>query len=225
MASMKLVAIFAIVIVSAVAGLAWPFLVNLHFQPLPASASLWHMGKGSQYEPEMVYHVSYNNTNFTADMKFLPMQGTNQSLQVLITPEGSSKTISQTVQIGLVYDYPDVSPQAKPYFDMLDQSVFSMRDYATTPEYLAKGAEWGDIYIGVNHEKMAVTDVGTMPFEFGSAKAYLLSYRIGANENKFWIVDNLPLPVKSQVYDFNGTLVYTFDLVSLKAPSTPGLTS
>ena len=224
MASIKLVAIFAIVIVSAVAGLAWPFFTNLHFNPiLSNTAHLWHMGKGSQYEPEMTYRVSFNNTNFTADMKFLPVQGNNQSLLVLITPLGSNKIINQTVQIGLVYDYPNVSAEAKPYFDILDQSVFSMRDYATTEQYLVKGAEWGDLYIGANHEKLTVTDVGNMPFGFGSANAYLLSYRIGANENQFWIVDNLPLPVKAQVYNFDGTLDYTFELVSLKAPSTPGL--
>ena len=222
MASIKLVAIFAIVIVSAAAGLMWPFFTNLHLNPVPSGMSMWHMGKGSQYDPEMVYQISYNNTNFTADMKFLPAQGQNQSLLVQIKPSGTDKIINQTVQIGLVYDYPNVSPEAKPYFDMIDQSVFSMRDYATTDQYLAKGAEWGDLYIGANHEKLTVTDVSNTSFGFGSANAYLLSYRIGANENKVWIVDNLPLPVRSQVYDFNGTLVYTFELVSLKAPSTPG---
>ena len=216
-------AIFAIVIVSAVAGLAWPFLTHIHINMLPSSVQMWHMGKGSQYQPEMTYQVSLNNTNFTADIKFLPGQGENQSMLVQIRPEGSEKVISQTVQIGLVYDYPNVSPDAKPYFDILDQSVFSMRDYATSEQYLAKGAEWGDLYIGANHEKLAVTDAGPMSFRFGSANAYMLSYRIGANENKFWIVDNLPLPVKAQVYNFDGSSAYSFELVSLKAPSTPGL--
>ncbi|MGI0086496.1 MAG: hypothetical protein ACREBI_00840 [Nitrosotalea sp.] len=223
MANIKLVAIFAIVIVSAAVGLMWPFFTNLHFNPVPSAASQWHMGKGSQYDPGMVYHVSFNNTNFTADMKFLPMQGQNQSLFVQIKPTGSDKIINQTVQIGLVYDYPNVSDEAKPYFDILDQSVFSMRDYATADRYLVKGADWGDMYIGANHETLTVTNMGNMTFGFGSANAYLISYRIGANENKIWVVDNLPLPVKSQIYDFNGTLIYNFELVSLKAPSTPGL--
>ncbi len=223
MANIKLVAIFAIVIVSAVAGLAWPFFTNLRFNPVPSTALLWHMGKGSQYEPEMIYQVSFNNTNFTADIKFLPMQGNNQSLLVQIKPTDDNKIINQTVPIGLVYDFHDVSAEAKPYFEILDQSVFSMRDYATTNQYLAKGAEWGDIYIGANHEKLTITDVGIMPFGFGSENAYLISYREGANKNKFWIVDNLPLPVKAQIYNFDGSLDYAFELVSLKAPSTPGL--
>jgi hypothetical protein len=225
MSEFRLKIIFAIIIVSAVAGVAWPFFTNLHFNTAPINASLWHMGKGSQYNPEMVYEVTYNNTKFTADMKFLPAQGQNQQLLVQIKPSGTGKTINQTVPIGLVYYFPDVSSDAKPYFDMLNQSVFSMRDYATDDKYLAKGAEWGDLYIGANHEKLTVTDVGKMSFGFGSANAYLLSYREGVNQNQYWIVDNLPLPVKAVVYDFDGNLVYSYELVSLNAPSTPNLSS
>jgi len=226
MANLKLVAVFAIVIVAAVTGIAWPFLANLQsLKVIPIQASQWHMGKGSQYEPEMLYQVSFNKTKFSADMKFLQMNGQSQGLSVEIKPSDSSRAINQTVQIGLVYYFTDVSPQAKPYFDILDQTVFSMRDYATDDKYLAKGAEWGDLYIGANHEKLAVTDVGKNSFGFGTAYSYLLSYRIGTNINKFWIVDNLPLPVKAEVYDPDGHLEYTYELVSLKAPLTPGLSS
>jgi hypothetical protein len=225
MSNVKLKAIFAIIIVSAVAGVSWPFLTNLHFNTAPVNASQWHMGKGSQYVPEMIYDVTFNNTKFTADIKFLPSQGQNQQLMVKIKPSGSDKIIIQTVQIGPVYDFPNVSSDAKPYFDMLDQSVFSMRDYATDDKYLVKGAEWGDIYIGSNHETLTVTDVSKTSFGFGSANAFLLSYREGVKENKVWIVDNLPLPVKAIEYDFDGNLVYSYELVSLDAKSTPGLSS
>jgi hypothetical protein len=221
----KLKVIFAIIIVSAVAGIAWPFFANLNFN-IPREASQWHMGKGSQYNPEMIYSVTFNNTKFTADMKFLstPVQN-QQQLLIQIKPDNSDKVINQTVQIGMVYDFPDVSPGAKPYLDMLDKSVFSMRDYATDDKYLAMGAEWGDIYIGANHEKLTVTNVGKMSFGFGSANTYLLSYREGVNQNQVWIVDNLPLPVKAVEYDFDGNLIYSYELVSLNASSTPGLNS
>ncbi|TLX82170.1 MAG: hypothetical protein E6K98_06140 [Thaumarchaeota archaeon] len=224
MANIKIVAVFAIIIVAAIAGVAWPFFANLQgINVIPIRASLWHVGKGSQYEPEMIYQVSFNKTSFSADMKFLPTNEKNQGLLIEIKPSNSSQVITQRVQIGLVYDFTDISPEAKPYFDILDQTVFSMRDYATEDKYLAKGAEWGDLYIGANHEKLAVTDVGKNSFGFGTANSYMLSYRIGVNINKFWVVDNLPLPVKAEVYDPDGNLEYTYELVSLKAPLTPGL--
>ena len=225
MPNIRIIAIFAVIIIVAAAGLAWPFLSNV--RPIflaPIQASQWHMGKGSEYDPDMIYHVSFNNTNLIADLKFLPIQGGNQSLLITINPSDGDKKINQTVPIGLVYDFVDVSSVAKPYFEVLDQTIFSMRDYATEDKFLAKDAEWGDLYIGANHEKLKVTDSGNTSFGFGSANAYLLSYRIGAHINKIWIVDNLPIPVKAEIYDPDGNLQYTFELVSLKAPSTPGLT-
>jgi hypothetical protein len=226
MPNIRIVAIFAVIIIAAVAGLAWPFLVNIKpVYLLPIEASQWHMGKGSQFNPEMTYQVSFNKTKFSADLKFLPIQGGNQQLLVVINPGDGSREINQTVNIGLLYGFQDVSPDAKSYFDILNQSIFSMRDYATEDKFLAKDAEWGDLYIGANHEKLKVTDSGKMSFGFGTTKAFLLSYRIGAHMNKIWIVDNLPIPVKAEIYDPDGNLQYTYELVSLKAPSTPGLTS
>jgi hypothetical protein len=227
MPNIRIVAIFTIIIIAAVAGLAWPFLVNIKPVYLtPIQASQWHIGKGSEYHPEMVYQVSFNKTKFSTDLKFLPVQIGNPQLLVKINPNNGSREINQTVKIGLVYSFKDAaSSDAKPYFDVLDQTLFSIRDYATEDKYLAKDAEWGDLYIGANHEKLKVTDSGKMSFRFGSANAFLLSYRIGTNINKIWIVDNLPMPVKAEIYDPDGNLQYSYELVSLKAPSTPGLTS
>jgi len=79
MANLKIVAIFAIVIVAAVTGIAWPFLANLQsLKVIPIQASQWYMGKVSQYELEMLYQVYFNNTKFSADMKFLQMNGQSQ---------------------------------------------------------------------------------------------------------------------------------------------------
>ena len=226
MPNIRIVAIFAVIIIAAVAGLAWPFLANVKpVYLLPMQTSQWHMGKGSQFNPEMTYDVSFNNTKFSTDLKFLPIQEGSQQLLVMINPGDGNREINQTVKIGLVYDFTDVSSDAKPYFDVLDQSLFSMRDYATDDKFLANDAEWGDLYIGENHEKLKVTDSGKMSFGFGSANAFLLSYRIGAHINKIWIVDNLPIPVKAEIYDPDGNLQYAYELVSLKASSTPGFTS
>jgi hypothetical protein len=174
----------------------------------------------------MMYQVSFNKTKFSTYLKFLPIQAENQQLLVKINPSDGSREINQTVKIGLVYGLKNsTSNDISSYFDILDQTIFSIRDYATDDKFLMKDAEWGDLYIGANHEKLKVTDSGKMSFKFGSANAFLLSYRIGANINKIWIVDNLPLPVKAEIYDPDGNLQYTYELVSLKAHSTPGFTS
>jgi hypothetical protein len=224
MPNIRIVAIFAVIIIAAVAGLTWPFFTNAKpVYLLPIQASQWHIGKGSDNNPEMLYQISFNKTKFSTDLKFLSNQKGNQQLSIKINPNGGGE-INQTVKIGLIYDFKDVSSNAKPYFDILDQTIFSMRDYATEDKFLAKDAEWGDLYIGANHEKLKVTDSGKMSFVYGSDTAYLLSYRIGVHMNKIWIVDNLPLPVKSEIYDTDGNLQYTYELVSLNVSSKLGST-
>lgn len=225
MPNIRVVIIFAIVIFAAAAGLAYPYISTA--KPIylaPMHASQWHMGKGSQYNPDMNYQITLNKTKFSADLQFVTLSN-NTKIVVKIVPGDGTPQINQTVDVNMVYAFPNVSPQAKPYFDILDQTVFTMRDYATEDKYLAKDAEWGDLYIGANHEKLKVTAAEDTNFGFGSAKAYILSYRIGAHMNKIWIVDNLPVPAKAEIYDPNGNLQYSYELVSLRAPQTPGLTS
>ena len=74
MTNIRIVVIFAIIIIAAVGGLAWPFLTNIRPVYLaPIQASQWHVGKGSEYNPEMIYQISFNGTKFSADLKFLPL--------------------------------------------------------------------------------------------------------------------------------------------------------
>ncbi len=189
----------------------------------PRQASQWHLGKGSQYSPTMQYEITANGTNFAAAIQYLPSSNPeNQTLLVQINPNSSSE-INQTVPLNVVYDFNQVSDKAKPFFNILDSTIFSIRDIAIENKYLVKGAVWGDVYIGESHEEIMVTDYSKAPLKFGSLNSFTLSYKIGEKENKIWIVDNLPLPVKAEIYDLSGNLQYSYELTSLSAPSTPGL--
>jgi hypothetical protein len=188
----------------------------------PRQASQWHIGKGSQYNPVMQYQISTNNTKFSAKINYQTSTNPeNQTLFVQINPD-TNEEINQTVPINVVYDFNQVSDRAKPFFDILDSTVFSVRDIAIENKYLVKGAVWGDVYIGAAHEEIMITEYGKAPLRFGSLDSFTVSYKIGEKENKIWIVDNLPLPVKAEVYDLAGNLQYSYELTSLSAPLTPG---
>ena len=189
---------------------------------LPREASQWHIGKGAQYNPVMQYDISTNATNFSAKIQFLPATNLgNQTLFVQINPN-TNEEIDQTVPVNIVYDFNQVTDKAKPFFNILDSTVFSVRDIAIENKYLVTGAVWGDMYIGENHEEIKVTEHNKISYKFGSADSFVVSYKIGEKENKLWIVDNLPLPVKAEVYDLAGNLLYSYELTSLSAPLTPG---
>jgi len=189
---------------------------------VPIEASQWHLGKGAQYNPVMQYDVSTNATKFSVKIEFLPATNFgNQTLFVRINQ--NTKEINQTVPVNVVYDFNQVSDNAKPFFTILDSTIFSVRDLAIENKYLVKEAVWGYMYIHDIQEEIKVTSHTKVSFKFGSLDSYVVSYAEGEKENKLWIVDNLPLPVKAEVYDLSGNLQYSYELTSLYAPLTPGL--
>lgn len=222
--AIKLILGVCIIAVSMI-GILWftHFIGPQNREDIPREASLWHLGKGSQYDPVMQYDVSTNNTKFSVKIEFLPLTNSgNQTLFVQINPN-TNQEINQTVPVNIVYVFNQVSDNAQPFFTVLDSTVFSIRDLAIEDKYLANGAVWGDMYIHDIQEEIKVTDHSKVSFKFGSLDSYIVSYKEGDKENKFWIVDNLPLPVKAKIYDLSGNLQYSYELTSLSAPLTPGL--
>ncbi|MBI3639914.1 MAG: hypothetical protein HY223_06315 [Thaumarchaeota archaeon] len=212
------------VIAASVIGILWftYFAGTQNGEVVPREASQWHIGKGAQYNPVMRYDISTNTTKFSARIEFLPSTNPgNQTLFVQINPN-TNEEINQTVPVNIVYNFNQVSDNAKPFFTILDSTVFSIRDLAIENKYLVKGATWGDMYIHDIQEEIKVTNYSKVSLKFGSLDSYIISYKEGQKENKLWVVDNLPLPVKAEVYDLSGNLQYSYELTSLSAPLTPG---
>lgn len=219
------IAIFLVMIGAGVIGLLWAThstgLPGEDENIIPREASRWHLGKGAEYDPIMDYTINTKTMKFSAKIEFLPAQPEKQIL-VEITQSRSNTHVTQTVPINSAYTFGEVSEEAQPYLTILDQTIFSMRDIALEDRYLVKGAVWGTMFIGAMTQEIAITEHAKTSFGFGSANAFVVSYDIGDKQSKFWIVDNLPLPVKAEVYDLEGNLQYTYELTSLTAPSTPG---
>lgn len=218
-------AVFSVMIGAGVIGLLWgPLFAGLpggDENIIPRDASRWHIGKGAEYTPIMDYTINTKTMKFSAKIEFLPAQPEKQML-VEITQSRSLTHITQTVPISIAYTFGEVSEEAQPYFTILDKTIFSIRDISLEDRYLVKGAVWGTMFIGAMTQEIAITEHAKTSFGFGSANAFVVSYDIGDKQSKFWIVDNLPLPVKAEVYDIDGNLQYSYELTSLTAPSTPG---
>jgi len=219
------IAIFSVMIGAGVIGLLWgPLFAGLpggDENIIPREASKWHVGKGAEYNPIMHYTINTATMKFSAKIEFLPAQ-TEKQMLVEITQPQSGTQITQTVPLSSAYTFGEVSDDARPYFTILDQTIFSIRDIALEDRYLVKGAVWGTMFIGALTQEIAITEHAQTSFGFGSANTFVVSYDIGDKQSKFWIVDNLPLPVKAEVYDIDGNLQYSYELTSLVAPSTPG---
>lgn len=214
-----------VMISAGVVGLLYPILIGLPGQNenvIPREASKWHIGKGAEYNPTMLYDIiSSNGTKFSVKIGFFSDMSKNQMIFFQID-DIKGKKIDQRTSLSSAYTFGEISEDAKSYLQVLDKTIFSIRDIALEDKYLVKKAVWNTVFIGATTQEIAVTDHGKNSFAFGSVDAFTVSYKIGDKENKFWIVDNLPLPVKAEVYDIDGNLQYSYELISLLAPLTPG---
>lgn len=203
---------------AAAIGLAFPFLNGVpgsEQNVLPRFASQWHVGKGAETKPTLQYLVNYQDKEFLAKIQFLDQSGDEQNVVLTIDDKKTGQHIEQNLKLGQAYVFIGVSGDIKPYVDALDKTVFSVRDTIVESKYLVVGAEWGTTYVGKFTPKLKVTDYKDTKFEFGTLKTFLVTYKINDIENTLWIADNIPLPVKAQYYNIDGTADYSYELVAL----------
>lgn len=203
---------------AAAIGLAFPFLGGVPGSEqniIPRFASQWHIGKGTEEQPVLQYRVNHQGQEFLAKIAFLEKTGDTEKIHLTIDDQKSGQHMEQELQIGEAFVFIGVNDEIKPYVQALDKSVFSVRDTLTGSKYLVVGAEWGTTYVGKFTPKLKVTEYVDSEFEFGTLRTFVVSYRINDIENKFWIADNIPLPVKAQYYAIDGALDYSYELVAL----------
>ncbi|CAE6486308.1 MAG: hypothetical protein QXG67_00950 [Candidatus Nitrosotenuis sp.] len=204
---------------AAAIALTYPLIVGLpgsEQNVVPRFASQWYVGKGVETTPSLQYLVRYQEMEFLAELKFLGSSGDEQNVQVTIDDKKTNRHIEQIMQLGRAYVFVDPPEEIKPYIKALDKTVLSIRDAVIEPKYLVVGADWGTIYIGKFTPKLTITDYADNRFEFGILKTYTLSYKINNIESSFLIADNIPLPLKGEVYTLDGNLEYFFEAVQLE---------
>lgn len=205
---------------AAAIGLAFPLLTGLPGageNVIPRFASKWFVGKGAEEQPAMQYLVKTQDMEFVAKLHFSDQIDDDQNITVTIHDKKTGEDFVDDLKIGKAYVFEGESDEIKPYIHALDATIFSIRDTVVEPKYLVVGAEWGTTYIGKFTPKLKITDYGDTEFQFGKLKTYTVSYKINDMENKFLIVDNLPLPIQGEFYDIDGNFVYSFELVDLES--------
>jgi hypothetical protein len=203
---------------AAAIGLAYPLLVGLpgaEQNVIPRYASKWHVGVGAENQPTMKYLIKYQEMEFFATIAFLEKNGDLQKVRLTIDDKKSGNHMEQDLEVGQAYVLVGAHDDIRPYVHALDESVLSVRDVIVQPQYLVVGAEWGTTFVGKFTPKLKLTQYQDTEFEFGTLKTFLVSYTVNDIENRFWVVENLPLPVRGEYYMLDGSPDYYYDLVGL----------
>ncbi|AFU59537.1 hypothetical protein Ngar_c26150 [Candidatus Nitrososphaera gargensis Ga9.2] len=103
----------------------------------------------------------------------------------------------------------------RPYFDPIQSSIFAVREmeYGDSPKYLVVGAPWNQIFYQSSEVIVRVTGEETVQTQAGTFDAFVLSYKLADKTSKIWVVRDMPLPVKAEVYDPEDNLQYRYELV------------
>ena len=217
-------------------------------QVIPRFAPQWYVGKGSEYSPTLQYLVKTDEMKFTAILEYLgspdltktadPSEiGSDTSagpcyspvrvqvdisydcnVLVRIYDMQTSEQLAKKLTLTSGYTFKEKPEQLEKYLDVLDHTILSVSDMAGEEKYLVVGAEWDTVFVGWQTKKITATEYGKVDLQFGSLNAYTLSYEIGEIENKFWVADDIPLPVKAEYYDADGNFDYSYELIDITGP-------
>jgi hypothetical protein len=139
----------------------------------------------------------------------------SQEINLIIDDKKTGQHIEHKTKIGSAFVFIDISDDIKPYVHVLDATVFSVRDTVVEEKYLVVGAEWGTTFVGKFTPKLKLIEYTETQFEFGNLETFTVSYKINDIENKFWVADGIPLPVKAEYYSLDGNIDYTYELTKL----------
>jgi hypothetical protein len=105
----------------------------------------------------------------------------------------------------------------RPYLEPVEASIMAIRDmdYGNRDKYLVVGAPWNTIFYGSTSTIVRVTAEEDIATPAGTFHTYVLSYTLGEKTSTIHVVNDLPFPVKAEVYDPSDQLLYKYELVNL----------
>jgi hypothetical protein len=128
--------------------------------------------------------------------------------------KGRQDTISLSKE--QLTDAGPVSQIFKPYYGLVESSVLEIRDIAEGPQYLTIGAQWNSITGEVTNIPVKITAQEKIHVNSRTFDAYVLSYTLGSRTSKMWIAQDIPLPIKAEVYNAYNQLQYEYELASYR---------
>jgi len=230
-------------VIAAIIGVVYPFTIDLpgeEQEVIPRFAPQWYVGKGSEYSPTLQYLVKTDEMKFTAILKYLGSpdlvtgKGTagpcyspvrvqvdisyDCNVLVRIYDMQTSEQLAKKLTLTSGYTFKEKPEQLEKYLNVLDHTILSLSGIAGEEKYLIVGAEWDTVFVGWQTKKITATEYSKVGLQFGSINAYTLSYEIGDMVNKFWIADDIPLPIKAEYYDADGNFDYSYELIDITGP-------
>jgi hypothetical protein len=188
------------------------------FDP-PTEADIWKVGDHIQDGMALEYTLTSRGELGSLESALVSMNfdqvGENWNVRFNVVNGTGQPPVNSTVMMSKELTREgQLDESFRPYFEAIQSSIFAVRDmeYGESPKYLVVGAPWNTIFVGSSSVTVKVTNEERVDTQEGSFDSFVLSHKLAEKTSKIWVVRDMPLPVKAEVYDAEDNLLYQYEL-------------
>lgn len=190
------------------------------FDP-PTEADIWKVGDHIQDGMTLEYLLTSkgqpNSLESARVLMNFKQAGENWNVTFMIANGTDQPTVNHTLIMSKELTREgQLDESFRPYFEHIQSSILAVRDmeYGESPKYLVVGAPWNTIFVGSSSITARVTNEESISTPAGLFDSFVLSYKLAEETSKIWMVRDIPLPVKAEVYDAEDNLLYQYELTN-----------
>jgi hypothetical protein len=191
------------------------------FHP-PTQADIWRVGDHIRDGMTLQYRLTSRGELGSLESALVSIRfdkaGENWNVRFTIANGSGQQPVDRTLMMSKeLTRQGQLDESFRPYFENIQSSIFAVRDmeYGESPKYLVVGAPWDTIFVGSSSVTVRVTNEERVDTQAGSFNSFVLSYKLAEKTSKIWVVRDMPLPVKAEVYDAEDKLLYGYELTSV----------
>lgn len=189
------------------------------FNP-PTDADIWVVGSNIRDGTTLEYSLTAVEESSSLESAQVLMgfeeNGNRWDVQFTVV-NGTAPAVEHTMGMSRELTREGQIPESfRTYFEPIQSSIFAVRamEYGSSPKYLVVNAPWNQIFYQSSEVIVRVTGEETVQTPAGTFDAFVLSYKLEEKTSRIWVVRDLPLPVKAEVYGPVDELQYRYELVS-----------
>jgi len=188
-----------------------------HSIEIPDTQDLWFAGMNINEGDQLLYNLTIENRKSYFDNYLIKMLFKNNqnywNTEFTVSNESVSTSIYGNLsKSNLIMKEKPLKNQQ--YLDIIESSILQIRDITREPKFLVIGAKWDSIDTGITSIPIKINSIENLNLSLGNLETYLLNYNIKNKNSNIWISKALPLPVKAEVYNVDGSLKYKYKLIS-----------
>jgi hypothetical protein len=206
----------SVAIIAAGGGFSSPSRHDIFNPPTPAD--IWVVGAHINDGTTLEYSLTGKDESSSLDSAHVSMTfaKAGDSWQVKFkVVNGTAQPVDKTIMMSKELTREgQLDESFRPYFEPIQSSIFYVRqmEYGQSPKYLVVGAPWNEIFYRSSEVIVRVTSEEKVQTETGTFDAFVLSYKLAENTSRIWVVKDMPLPIKAEVYDSDDKLQYQYEL-------------